>query len=411
VERSSQSIARRKQPGHVQKIKNYILSKYGKNNETILEKRDEEEENETVVVENLMLFYDNIWFAKIGVGSPAQFSRIILDTGCSLFWVRSTLCKTDACDSGLFTSPESKAFNHQLSRSFRNLSTILTDEPKNNHYVLSYTSGKVVLVGGEDNISFGYDFIIRDQVFGLAVDQEYYPFTDLQIDGVFGLGTDTSSSYIFDSPLLNMKNQNIIEKILFSYYITPNSRENVNKGEITFGGWDESKIDGTINWLPLKQHKFYALNLISISYGNNTLGEYLRVNGSGSYEVDSYAIVDIRTSSLIFPREIVKKLLNIAGGFMVPFSLESYIKCKDPQSLLSLELIFKAENNSSLKITLRPKDFIFLDFKVLGYCKTNIITSNVKSNETSFVLGESFLSNFYTIWNKEDMRFGIAKTL
>jgi hypothetical protein len=333
---------------------------------------------------------------------------MILDTGSSILWVRSTLCKSSACDSSEFEdTPDSHTFDYNES------STFVFNKASNYSLTLHYVTGSVGLIPGQDTVDIG-SFLVPNQRLGLAYKQDYFPFTASNIDGIFGLGFDYDPSLQFEPPIIHMRNENIIKSALFCYYMNPLSYFNSsNSGEISIGEIDYSKTVGDPFWFSLKKSSYYAISLVSIRYGNETIATVCSENCKADEDsrVESMsATMDTGSTALLFPKGIMKKILARTGGFIFPLTRHALISCKDPEKLLPIVLQFQSINeNVIVEYSIQPDEYVDFKAKILNYCISSIMASDVisKDGDTVVLLGEPFLSKFYSVWDLENKRFGL----
>ncbi|NXM75124.1 PEPC protein, partial [Serilophus lunatus] len=143
------------------------------------------------------------YFGEIGIGTPPQNFLVIFDTGSSNLWVPSTYCESPACE-------DHARFNYSLSSTF--LGIDLT-------YTLRYGFGDVSVVLGYDTVTI-QNIVIRNQEFGLSLDEPSRPFSYLDFDGILGMAYPGVGIRGFSTLLQNMLQQNQLEKPIFSFYFS-----------------------------------------------------------------------------------------------------------------------------------------------------------------------------------------------
>jgi hypothetical protein len=129
-----------------------------------------------------------------------------------------------------------------------------------------------------DTVTLNSDLIIEQQSIGVA---EYGTSAGLAgiFDGILGLGpidlTENSVSNTNQVPTVmdNLYAQKTISSEVLGVFFSPASSGD-GSGELTFGGYDASKITGDVNYVPITttspSSEFWGVDL-SISYGNTVI--------------------------------------------------------------------------------------------------------------------------------------------
>jgi hypothetical protein len=64
-------------------------------------------------------------------------------------------------------------------------------------------------------------------------------------------------------------NENLLQNNLFAFYLSYNPEWS---SEVTFGYYDESRFEaGTLNWHPVVNNMFFAIELVDVRYGDTSL--------------------------------------------------------------------------------------------------------------------------------------------
>jgi len=124
-----------------------------------------------------------------------------------------------------------------------------------------------------DTVTLNSDLVIDRQSIGVSSSQ--YDWLGNDLDGIFGLGpidlTEDTVTNTYEVPTVmdNLYAQRTISSEVLGIYFVPASADDTT-GELTFGGYDNSKLQGDINYVPIT----------SISPASN----YWGVDQSISYE-------------------------------------------------------------------------------------------------------------------------------
>ncbi|NXY22722.1 PEPC protein, partial [Atrichornis clamosus] len=143
------------------------------------------------------------YFGEIGIGTPPQNFLVIFDTGSANLWVPSTYCQSPACG-------DHARFNRSLSSTF--LGTDVS-------YTLSYGFGDLSVVLGYDTVTI-QNIIIRNQEFGLSLDEPSRPFYYLDFDGILGMAYPGVGISGFNTLMQNLLQQDQLSKPIFSFYFS-----------------------------------------------------------------------------------------------------------------------------------------------------------------------------------------------
>ncbi|NWV81938.1 PEPC protein, partial [Dasyornis broadbenti] len=143
------------------------------------------------------------YFGEIGIGTPPQNFLVIFDTGSANLWVPSTLCQSPACG-------DHARFNHSLSSTFLGIEE---------SYTLSYGFGDLAVALGRDTVTI-QNIILRNQEFGLSLDEPSRPFYYLDFDGILGMAYPAVAIRGFTTLLQNLLQQDQLSKPIFSFYFS-----------------------------------------------------------------------------------------------------------------------------------------------------------------------------------------------
>jgi len=191
------------------------------------------------------------WFGPISVGTPAQNFTVVFDTGSFSLEIPGTSCSTCSTQRK-FDGTKSSTFTDQKKTSVITFGTgVGVDPVVGNNWQLNLDQVQdVVSVGGLNGGEIEF-FLITKQTPTFDAD----PF-----DGIMGLGLQTGSFF-----------QSLVDQglpSLFSLFLTPNS---VGSAELTLGGMDTSKFNGTPTFVPVTgAGSFWELNSSAVAVNGKT---------------------------------------------------------------------------------------------------------------------------------------------
>lgn len=316
--------------------------------------------------------YDCIYYGPITVGTPPKKFNVIFDTSSSNLWVPG---------SGCFDCGDHPKYNSSLSTS----------------YVANGTSWHSKRVSGHlstDTVSVG-DVQVTQQVFAEATDVsilgEYGPY-----DGILGMNLKSNSIDNIPTVFQNMIDQGVVKDPVISFYLKSNLDSDVKgeldtSGEMDIGGTDPAHYTGGLHYVDLTSETEWETSLNGFTiYGQ-------------SVTKAKHALISTESSYLIGPPDEVKAIAALVGAHPIPMIPEEFeIDC---------EKITTGGGDIVLTMgkrtyTLTPKDYI-LDFGG-GQCQFGMVFDSKSSNVDTWILGETFLRKYYTVFDYGKQRLGFA---
>ncbi|XP_017119317.1 cathepsin D isoform X2 [Drosophila elegans] len=294
------------------------------------------------------------YYGTISMGTPRQNFSVIFDTGSSNTWLPSINCpkSNSACQ------------NHKQYDSSRSSSYI----PDGRNFTLRYGSGKVVGYLSKDTMQLaGAD--LPGITFGESLFLQHFAFDSVKFDGLVGLGLGVlawanTTPFV---PLLCAKR--LVEECIFSVHLRQHSG-NILGGELLFGGFDKSKFEGILHYVPISRSNTWSLEIT-----NTTVGKKTQIGGRIN------AILDTGTSLVLIPQETYDNLLKALSA-----------KLEDGYNVLTC----KKETMPDINIAIGGK----------------ICVLAIAPIKMSFwVLGDVFLRRYYTVYDATDKRIGLAKAV
>ncbi|RMB99345.1 hypothetical protein DUI87_24080 [Hirundo rustica rustica] len=326
-----------------------------------------------VTYEPLLNHLDTFYFGEIGIGTPPQNFLVIFDTGSANLWVPSTYCQSPACE-------DHARFNHSLSSTFLGIDA---------SYTLSYGFGDVSVALGCDTVTI-QNITLRDQEFGLSLDEPSSPFSYLGFDGILGLAYPGVAIPGFPTLLQNLLQQEQLSKPIFSFFFSRNPTYNYG-GEIILGGVDAQLFSGEIFWAPVIQEFYWKIGVEGFSVG-------MEVTGWCSQ--GCHGIVDTGTFLLTVPGPFMPALLWALGaqesdrGFLVDCSTVP----KMPNLYFAI---------AGAWLPLPPSVYVLQND---GICTVGVESTYVSSasGQPLWILGNLFLRQYYSIFDVANNRVGFA---
>lgn len=312
---------------------------------------------------------DVAYLATVQIGTPPQDFLILMDSGSADFWVGSETCKTQGtnrgCGNHKFLGPQSSSSFAETQNTF------------DTAYGTGEVSGPVVT----DNVEIA-GLSLPNHTFGVAnVETEDFSSNQIPFDGLMGLAQSSLSTQQTPTPIESLASAGLVPAAIVSYKLSrlADVQNNGNDGEITFGALDSSKFDSsTLVTVPnVNTQGFWEASLDSISVNGADLG----LNGRTT-------ILDTGTTLMIIPsadaaaihQSIPGAQSDGQGGFIVPCNTNASVALTYDGQLFAID----------------PRDLAVQSLDPEGSnCASGIASGDVSSNQTEWLVGDTFLKNVY----------------
>ncbi|XP_062854426.1 pepsin A-like [Trichomycterus rosablanca] len=316
-------------------------------------------------VESMTNDADLSYYGVISIGTPPQSFQVVFDSGSSNLWVPSTSCSSQACQNH-------NQFNPSQSSTFQTNNQALS---------ISYGTGSMTGILGYDTVQVG-GITVQNQVFGLSETEA--PFMAyMQSDGILGLAYSSISSDGATPVFDNMMSQNLVSQDIFSVYLSPNGQQG---SVVMFGELDSSYYTGNIYWIPLSSETYYQVTMDSVTINGQT------VACSGGCQ----AIVDTGTSLIVGPTSDISNINSWLGATTDQYG-DSTVSCSSVQSL------------PAITFTLNGYSFTIPASSYISQESSSCQTGFSGSSDSLWILGDVFIRNYYTIFNRENNSVGLAQ--
>ncbi|XP_075631773.1 pepsin B [Balearica regulorum gibbericeps] len=326
-----------------------------------------------VAYEPLTNYLDSFYFGEISIGTPPQNFLVLFDTGSANLWVPSTYCQTPACVNRA-------RFNPSLSSTFSGIGVT---------YTLSYGFGDLLVALGYDTVTI-QNIVIRNQEFGLSLDEPSRPFYYLDFDGILGMAYPGVGIGGYNTLMQNMLQQRQLAEPIFSFYYSRNPTYSYG-GEVILGGVDPQLYSGEILWAPVVQELYWKIGIEEFSIGPSA---------TGWCSQGCHGIVDTGTFLLTVPGQFMSAFLQALGteesdyGFIV-----------DCSNIPSMPTLYFAISGAQLPL---PPSVYVLNNN--GVCTVGVESTYVPSasGQPLWILGNLFLRQYYSIFDMANNRVGFA---
>ncbi|KAG2101602.1 aspartic peptidase domain-containing protein, partial [Suillus discolor] len=311
-----------------------------------------------------------IYTADIGVGSPATYYTLSVDTGSSNTWI------------GANKAYEKTATSQDTGNTFK------------------YASGEEYI----DTVTLNSDLVIDNQSIGVASSTSIGD----GVDGLLGVGPvgltqgTVSNTDEVATVTQNLYTQGTIGSEVLGVFFAPASSDD-SSGELTFGGYDASKITGDVSYVPITSTSpastYWGIDQ-SISYGDTPILD------------ETAGIVDTGSTLILIATDAFNKYQSATGATFNEDVGLLQISSDQYDQLLSLyftigEVTYELTPNAQIW----PRS---LNTAVGGDANSiYLVIADIGSPSGSgedFTNGYCFLQRFYSVYDTTNSQVGFATT-
>ncbi|PIL28666.1 hypothetical protein GSI_08710 [Ganoderma sinense ZZ0214-1] len=316
----------------------------------------------------------------VGIGNPPKNYELIIDTGSSNTWVGAqTLTKPFV--------PTTSRFD----RSF---------------VLIRYGSGQFIGLEFTDTVHIG----------GLSISNQGFAAAAIAIgfqgiDGILGIGPVglTCGSLIPDRskcvPTVtdNASKEGLIDASVVGISFVPTTNPGDSNGELTFGGTDPSKVNGSITYVPITTTTpagYYVGIDQTISYGNTVI----LLNGAG--------ITDTGTTLILLATDAFNQYKNLTGAVM---DKDTGLLRVTPQQFGNLRSLLFTIGGTPFELIPNAQAWPRRFNSLIGGSPNYVYLivgnlGNVAGGSIAFINGMSFLERFYHVYDAGNNLAGFART-
>jgi len=318
-----------------------------------------------------------------GIGEPPTNFVLLVDTGSSNTWIGANLANPYR------VTPTSTDTGSQVS--------------------VTYGSGSFSGEEFTDDITLAPGFVIKNQQIGVAKESSGFE----GVDGILGIGPeDLTCGTILSHPSTciptvtqNAFNQGLINAPVVGISFEPTTQTTSVNGELSFGGTDASKFNGTIQTVPITTtspaNEFVGISQ-SITYGTSKTPILSTTAG----------ISDTGTTLLLIASDAFAKYQTATGGKL---DEDTGLLRVTPAQFSKLQSLFFTIGTQTYEFTANAQAWPRSLNTLIGGTSSFVylIVSDLGSPSgegLDFIDGMVFLERYYTVFDSGKSTFGIAET-
>ncbi|XP_071399518.1 pepsin A-like [Centroberyx affinis] len=310
---------------------------------------------------------DLAYYGIISIGTPPQSFKVVFDTGSSNLWVPSIYCNSPACNNH-------DKFNPGTSSTYRHNGSPLS---------IRYGTGSMTGILGYDTVTVG-GLPVRNQIFGMSETEA--PFMQyMRADGILGLAyprlSASGATPVFD----NMMKEGLVNQDLFSVYLSSHAQ---GGSVVTFGGIDPSHYQGQITWIPLSNELYWQITVDSVTVN----GQVVACNGG------CQAIVDTGTSLIVGPQSSISSINSWVGA--TSQNRDYVVNCNSISQMPDVTFHIHGQ-----EFTI-PSSAYVRQSQYFG-CRTGF----GNGGSSLWILGDVFIRQYYSVFNRAQNMVGLAKAV
>ncbi|KAL4475464.1 hypothetical protein ABPG72_013288 [Tetrahymena utriculariae] len=324
---------------------------------------------------------NTFYTGKIQVGNRNQYYKMIFDSGSTLIFLNSVQCDSIGCVRG-------NQYDSEASPTFKDVDLEVKVE---------FGSGILTGEMGIDTFFIG-DMAVQKVEFMEILEQDGAVFESGDFDGLIGLafpqlgdGADTLVDY--------MKDQNLIAKKMFSFYMS--RKDDSENSFISFGQIDQELLAGSIKYHKVESPLYWTLSAEEIKLGGHK-------TSLCSKQYPCPLAIDSGTSIIAGPSDQI--------DFLTDLILDRGYGCNQINSMPAISFVIDGEEYPIL-----AQEYIISSNGAFAHmyehsvdpaeCYPALVALDVEEPQLGpmWILGDIFMSKYYTLFNREENTVGFAK--
>jgi cathepsin D len=343
--------------------------------------------NDATGPSSISLQHSHAYYGPLSLGSSGQQLNVVFDTGSANLVVPSSDCDAPGC--------RNRGGGHSFDPRQSNSGSFITEQgektdsfhARNLH--IPFASSKVAGLAYEDRVCLGGDVCANHTRFLLA-DYESDDFAKYEFDGILGLapGGGLLSMGQGFSVLDDLAQEGGLSKRVFALFL---SATDDGDSEVTIGGYNEHRAAEELTWLKVNPMRGnWEVPMADVTVAGKPQSLCPTTFGC-------LAELDSGCSGIGMPKGMVEELA-VKIGFTA-----TEIQCTNPaMNLPTIGFVLGGKT-----FDLKPEEYVDISKKDSHRCRLHF-HEMPSSSMGQVVLGHPFLTRYYSVYDRENLRVGLA---
>jgi len=339
------------------------------------------------------------YYGTVQVGSPSQSFKVIFDTGSGQLMLPSAACESQACK-------QHRVFAEKNSSTFIPIGWAddplvpAKDDYDRDTTVVNFAMGDAVGQYARDRVCLGNACALAD--FVEMTEESDNPFKDAEWDGVLGLAQALSDHAEFN--IMGVLARDVgksepghLNKPVFAFYLGRNIEDDA---EITFGDYHEQRMEGPLHWVNVSAEGYWQFQFSDITLDGKSIGLCKKYG-----ERQCQGVLDTGSSLMMGPKKDLDELLKFLGIVNGETQFQCNESAKYPKLGFQIgDQLLEMDADDYMDRAKRAEDPVGKES-----CWAHMMPVGDTGRGAIFVLGMPFLRAFYTVYDLQAKRIGMAK--
>ncbi|KAI9510934.1 acid protease [Russula earlei] len=301
---------------------------------------------------------DVLYYGPIGIGTPAQWLTVDVDTGSADLWV-PTNCGN--CPGRRFEASRSSTYR-----------------PTNQAFSITYGTGRVSGKVATDTVSIA-GLSVADQGFG-AVNDKSYEFSSQPNDGLIGMAFGTIAQSHQPTFFESLIKERKLAAPFFSVHL---SRHEKRGSSVCFGCINSNFTTGPVTWLRVVSKTYWTVNMDGVWVNDVKAPAKLT------------AAIDTGTSLIYVPHALASEIYALIPGSKRASQYGRGFWSVPCYSAHRVELSFDGH-----RFEIHPRDFHLGRVNASSSdCVGGILSADSGLPSDLAIIGDEFLKSWYSIYD------------
>lgn len=336
------------------------------------------------------------YYGEVEVGSPPQKFTVIFDTGSGHLLVPSAQCESEACKTHKKFAAHNSSSAMPVGWADEPLKRA-EDENDRDTKVINFASGDAVGQFTRDRVCLGGSPLFCATADFIELTEESdEPFKDAEWDGVLGLGQSISDAPEFN--IFGVLAQSATPKMVKPVFAVYLGRHVSDDAEITFGSVRSERMASPLTWVNVSEEGYWQFQFTDFTIDGKPVGLCTKYG-----KRQCQAVLDTGSSLMMGPKADLDQLLQL-----LHFGNDTQQNCSSKFKFPKLGFMIDGKT-----FEMEPDDYMDRSRdeytpKDMELCWAHLMPIGDTGRGPIMVLGMPFLRTFYTAYNMQEKKIGIA---